>query len=205
MGSAADRMGVKGDVGGSLLPIYGTCYLKIPLPSGGSGGRREFRTIYFRSLPEVTDKKSASYNSQTIFGRSSPIRSYSDSGPRTIEISFDLYNVDDRIRRENFSYLRAIASAVHPQYGAEMYGPPPICRLACGAILSGSDPEGGSRGNKPPPELDCLLTDYSFSYGKESVFDDAMFPFHISVDLTLEVIYSSQNLPGQEDVLQGRF
>lgn len=177
----------RGDIDGKLQKIKG-CWLKIP-GSLTTGGKH-----YFRSLPEITDSKSANYNSQTIFGRASPIRSFSDSAPRTISISWDMYNVDQLARDATYEMIRAISSAVYPIYEPP-YNPPPICQFQCGSILAGKHQEDRMA-------MDCLIMSYNFSYGKDSIMDDYMMPFHISASLDLEVIYSSKDLPGQDAIIQ---
>lgn len=183
----SDQMGIKGDSYGELNELYADCWLEI-------NGKR----FNLRSAPEISDSKSANYNSTTIFGRSSPIRSYSDSSARTISVSFDLYNVDPSTRTENFNLVRNIAVSVHPEYGGS-YDPPPICKFLCGTLLSAPNENGD------PYPLQCLIMNYNFSYGKETIFDDGMMPFHIAVSLDLEVVHSTQTLPGRSEVLKGKF
>lgn len=148
-----------------------------------------------KTMPEITDSKSANYNSQTVFGRSSPIRSYSDSGARTISVSFDLINtpIDEGA---NFEFLRAIAAAAHPQYDQGI-APPPLIKFQCGPLISGK--------LGAPQGVTCILSSYSFNFNKESTINDEMVPFKIGVSLELEVVYSQQTLPGAKDVMEGNF
>jgi len=188
MGRGVEPFGMKGDESGSLQRLQASCWLSV--------GDRMY---HFRSLPEISDSKSANYNSQTVFGRSSPIRSYSDSSARTINVSFDLYSTDEKTREENFKFVRSIAMAVHPKYGGT-YDPPPICKFTCGNLLSGKDVD-----DSDPSPLQCLIMNYNFNYGRDSIFDNHMLPFHISGSLDLEVIHTPQTLPGQKEVLEGKF
>ena len=182
---ASASFGDFGDKNGRLLKLKATCYIIID----------DF-TYDFRSLPEISDSKQANYNSQTVFGRSSPIRSYSDSGARSISVNFDLYNTDEESRSTNASFLRYLAVAVHPTY--EGYQPPPICKFACGSLLSGKI-------DGDPEPISCLIMDYNISYGRDSIFDDKMMPFHVSGSLNLEVVHSRASLPGKKEVIEGKF
>jgi hypothetical protein len=72
--------------GGALNKIEG-CSLTIP--KFGSG-QEAFtgQTILFKILPDISDQKSASYTTELIMGRSSPMKSYVASDERTLGIIF---------------------------------------------------------------------------------------------------------------------
>lgn len=164
--------GRKGSTGGNLTNIP-TCIFTVP----GAG------SFQLKVVPTISDSKSANYASQTIYGRSNPVRSYSESGPRTITIGWSVFNTDEDIEN-NIKLIRAIQASVHPKY---QYDPPPICKLQCGKLLSSG-------------VVDVLVTNYKFNYSNDCVYNDDLIPFQIDIDLDLEVAYSQANLPGFNDV-----
>ena len=190
---------------GSLNPIS-DCYIIIPsgnrnqpgnliLASGGS------YTITLDNLPEISDTKSASYNDETIIGRSSPIKTYSQSDNRSIsmQLHFIVSKPSDVVG--NLRNLRAIQSACYPRegQGGSPFIPPPICRIKCGKLLS----EEG--------ELCVILKNYSVKFPTEIAWhseseeyyriDSGYFtPFKFDLDTTWDVVYASSNLPGQERI-----
>lgn len=168
------------------------CSLTIPGAEGGG-------TFYLRVLPQIGDGKTANYTSQTVFGRSNPIRSYGESGPRTISVSWTIFNTDKETTEENFNLVRALQAAVHPKYtgGKNAYEPPPLCQFTCGIMLS------GDAGQSEP--MNVLITSYKFGYGNDCLYNDHMLPFKIDVSVEMEVAYSQRILPGFDDVLKGKF
>ena len=90
--------------------------------------------IHFHMIPDdVSDSMSANYDQQTIRGRSLPIKSYNDSGPRSISFTATLhssYNQDNSITF-TVNKLRAL---VYPDYeGKRIY--PPLCLIRIGDLI----------------------------------------------------------------------
>ena len=189
--------------GGSLIPIE-DCYINI------SGYE-----IPMYILPDISDGKSAEYSDTPVIGRSTPIKTFSNSGIRTI--SWTAYfmitqeNMNDNAIMDSFSparsirsqtaetnlfYLRLVQSAVYPRSGgsAAPYAPPPVCSIRCGKLLR----ENG--------DTCVILRSYSVKYPTDVAWDErTKIPYKFSVDMQWEVVYSSENLPGQEKIMRGEY
>lgn len=186
--------------GGVLNPIN-DCYVNI---SGHS--------IPMYILPDISDGKSAEYSDTPVIGRSTPIKTFSNSGIRTIGwtayFMITTKNVNSAVEyakfhrvlplpqtaEANLYYLRLIQSAVYPKDGgsAAPYAPPPVCSIRCGKLLS----ESG--------DTCVILRSYSVKFPTDVVWDEVTkIPYKFSVDMQWEVVYSSENLPGQEKILLG--
>lgn len=184
---------------GSLRPIN-DCYIIIPI------GNSSY-TITLDNLPEISDTKSASYSDETVIGRSSPLKTYSQSDNRSITMQLHFIISKPQDVTENLRKLRAIQSAVYPREGQgegtnrSPFIPPPVCRIKCGKLLS-------ERG-----ELCVVLKTYSVKFPTEmawhseqvddglSLVDENTFtPMKFDVDTTWDVVYSSSDLPGQSRI-----
>lgn len=183
---------------GSLTPIN-DCYIIIPI------GRGE-KKIILDNLPEISDTKSANYSDETVIGRASPLKTYSQSDNRSIsmQLHFIISKPQDVV--ENLINLRAIQSATYPREGEgegsnrSPFIPPPVCRIKCGKLLS-------ERG-----ELCVILKSYSVKFptevswmgdsqlGTGAGFDKTFTPMKFDVDTTWDVVYASSDLPGQERI-----
>lgn len=166
--------------GGSLIAIA-DCYIRVP----GAG------TIRLKSLPDLSDSKSAQYNDESIIGRASPVKTYSHSAARTISMTLHFYVTHPDDVQDNLMYLRALESAVYPRDaggGAAPFIPPPVCTIKCGYLLA-----------KEP--LCAILTSYTVKYPTEVAWDESFFtPCKFDVDTTWEVVYKSADLPGQDRI-----
>lgn len=194
------------------------CYIKVASANYGSNTNTNTSSsviqqgFWLTSLPELTWRKEASYNTQNIIGRSSPIISYSSSKSRTIEIVLHMHNPTYQDMIYNMNAVHYLASAVHPRYQST-YAPPPICTLACGssqggAPLTTTTASGSTRSANTSPfaYLRFIMTSISQSFNSESVWDDVlMVPRNWDVQISGEVIYNYVNLPGSSDVLSGKW
>lgn len=181
-----------------LLPIK-NCYIKIPGLNLGSSTRAAVNKGYptdaipMTILPDISDSKGATYNSEPIIGRSSPLKTYSHSENRQISWTANFMVCQKSDIALNLIYLRTIQSAVYPRNGANSapYVPPPVCELCCGSLLSKSGP------------ICAVLTNYTVQYPTDNVWDEeTKLPYKFSVTMTWEVVYMSDNLPGQERILE---
>jgi hypothetical protein len=184
---------------GSLRPIN-DCYIIIPI------GNSSY-TITLDNLPEIGDTKSASYSDETVIGRSSPLKTYSQSDNRSITMQLHFIISKPQDVTENLRKLRAIQSAAYPREGEgeganrSPFIPPPVCRIKCGKLLS-------DRG-----ELCVVLKNYSVKFptemawhseevddGFSQVSENTFTPMKFDVDTTWDVVYSSSDLPGQQRI-----
>lgn len=165
---------------GDLLEIT-NCYIDIPI----------FGRIILKSLPEISDSKSAAYNDEPIIGRSFPLKTYSHSENRVISMKLHFYNITATDFIKNLGYLRAIESVVYPKdTGSDgaTFEPPPVCRIKCGELLSTSP-------------LCVILKSYSAQFPTDVAWEESTYvPFKFDVDTNWEAIYRSSDLPGQERI-----
>jgi hypothetical protein len=169
--------------GGQLKPIR-DCYVVVPTDFGD-------HTITFNNLPEITDAKSASYNDETVIGRASPLKTYSQSDNRTISLQIHMIVSSPGDIVKNMEDLRALQSAAYPRDGADgaPFVPPPICRIKCGQLLSYYG------------ELCVILKSYSVKFPTEVAWDEDTFvPFKFDIDTNWDVVYKSSDLPGQNRI-----
>lgn len=175
--------------GGALVPIRG-CYVVIPC-EGCERGKSEF-VLTFKVLPDISETKSVSYNDETVIGRASPLKTYSQSDNRTVSMQIHMVVSSESDIEDNLKALRAIQSAAYPRTGGKSgapFVPPPICRMKCGRLLS----EG--------KELCVILKSYSVKFPTEVAWDEQTFvPFKFDIDTSWDVVYKSADLPGQERI-----
>lgn len=178
-------------IGGALIPIE-NCYIIIPCEGCGgqyaSGG--EFKLI-FKTLPDISDSKTASYNDETVIGRASPLKTYAQSDNRTISASLHMVVSDPGDVEYNLAAMRAIQSAVYPRKGVNgaPFVPPPICRIKCGKLLSEGE------------ELCVILKSYTVKFPTEIAWDESTFaPYKFDIETQWDVVYKSADLPGQERI-----
>lgn len=158
--------------------------------------------IYFETLPEITENKSATYNDEIVLGRSSPVKTFAHGDNRviTLTMNFIATHESDFIRYRQ--YMFAIASAAHPRY-EQGYAPPDICKIQIGGIL-GNDP------------VSCVLRNYDFNTENTTFWYDrdaqdeaernAMYmSMRFSINTNWDVVYSYESLPSNTDVHRGRF
>ena len=177
---------------GSLAPLN-DCWVDIP-----NAGK-----IIFKSLPDISDAKTAVYNNEAIIGRSTPLYTYSHSGDRTISMTMHFFVVDKGDVEQNLMYLKWIQSAVYPRKtedtqsnagqgggNASPFLPPVICQIKCGFVLA----------DEP---LCCACQSYSVKFPTEVVWDEKTFcPFRFDVETSWIVVYTSNDLPDQKRIYQ---
>lgn len=170
----------KATTGCSLDPIQ-NCYIEIP----GYG------QVVMDNLPDISDGKGATYPDTTVIGRSTPLKTYSHSDNRSISWSMHLFVKKQADISGNLAILRKLESCVYPRdTGPGPYAPPLICKIKCGDLLSVGSP------------LCAVLKSYSVKFPTDVAWDaQKLTPYKIDVDLTFEVVYSSNDLPGQERIV----
>lgn len=171
--------------GGPLIPIT-DCQIEIP----GYG------SIVMNNLPDISDSKSASYNDESVPGRSTTMKTFSHSENRTISWTIHFFTVQASDVSENLQAMRALESAVYPREGTggASYLPPPICRLQCGSLLASGQP------------ICAVLKSYSVKFPTDVSWDkDTYLPYKFDVDTQWEVVYTSSDLPGQDRIISSGF
>ena len=147
--------------------------------------------IRLHSLPDISDSKSASYADEPIIGRSFPLKTYSHSENRQVNMTLHLFVRKQGDISDNLLVLRAIESAVYPREGSNgaPFIPPPVCQIKCGELLA-SEP------------LCVILKSYSVKFPTDVAWDeDTYVPYKFDIETTWEVVYKSSDLPGQSRIL----
>lgn len=165
--------------GGDLVPIP-DCYVIC-----GDGN-----WIDMKILPDISDSKSAAYNDEPIIGRSLPLKTFSHGENRSISWTAHFIVCKSGDAEEILSNLRSIEGCVYPTdtSTATPYEPPPICKIKCGMIL-GDD------------ELCVVLKSYSVKFPTDIAWDeDNYIPYKLDVDMSFEVVYDSNDLPGADRI-----
>ncbi len=178
--------------GGPLVPIE-NCYIIVPYDGDFVDSRfvknKEFK-IVLKNLPEISDSKSASYSDEVVIGRSSPLKTYSQSDNRVISMQLHMVVSVPSDIQYNLMALRALQSATYPRDGKETapFIPPPICRIKCGYLLGFQ-------------EICVILKNYSVKFPTEVAWEENTFvPFKFDIDTSWDVVYKSSALPGQEKI-----
>jgi hypothetical protein len=152
------------------------------------------KTIYLNALPDISDTKQATYNDEPIIGRSFPLKTYSHSDNRAISMTLHFYLIEPADVDARLSDMRAIESAVYPRVdgiGAPFI-PPPVCQIQCGRLL----------GDNP---VCAVLKNYSVRYPTDVVwveYSDTYLPVKWDVETQWDVIYRSDQLPGQDKIFR---
>jgi len=164
---------------GKLLPTG--CYITV----GAS-------TIPLNILPEISDRKSATYNDENIMGASFPIKTFGHGDNRTLSISVQFYADVESNLLTNANYCRLLQSAVYPRNQTNNglpFMPPPICKFKCSGLISAC-------------ELNVIIKSYSLKLLRDTPWHDTlMIPYFFTMDLELDVVNDSSMLPGQEKIL----
>ncbi len=172
---------MKASTPSGTLRVIPDCYILVP-----NGGR-----ISFNNLPDISDKKSAHYNAESIIGRATPLYTYSHSETRTISINIHFFvtTPDDTVR--NLQQLRWLQSALYPRIGTggAPFIPPVVCQLKCGNLMA----------DEP---LCSVLIDCSVTFPTDAAWDERTFcPYKFDVQTTWWVVYTSNDLPSQDRIV----
>lgn len=148
-------------------------------------------------LPEMSESKSASYADEAVMGRSFPIKTFSHSENRTINMKWKVIIMDDASLQEAVTALNAFRSCVYPLDGTRSapYYPPVICTLDCGILTA----TGISAG------VCCVLRSYAVAFPTDIAWDeDFLMPYRFDIDLVWDVVYAAEDLPGRDKILEDR-
>lgn len=192
---------------GLELQALRDCYIRI-----GSGPNSE--KILMWMLPDISDSHDASYGEETGIGRSLPIKTFGSGGNRVISWTATfIANTRDMLEL-NLRSLRLLQSATYPRdnSGLELpYAPPTLCFLRCGELLANQVDSNGNPilnyylPQNPEPgaiqEICTVLKSCSVKFPKDVPWSDfGYIPYKFDVSLTFEVVYPTDNLPGQERI-----
>lgn len=149
-----------------------------------------------RTLPDISDQKTAIYNNEAIIGRSFPLYTYSHSGDRTISIQIHYINEQESDYDRALQELRWIQSAVYPRQGDGCpYKPPPVCQIKCGDLLAS--------GNTP---VCAVLQSYSVKFDPSVAWWEQNYcPYKFDVDTSWLTVYTSSALPFQDQIVQSGY
>lgn len=146
--------------------------------------------IPMRITPDISDGKGATYGDETAIGRSFPIKTFSSGENRSISWTAHFIVCEKGDIEKNLGYLRQIQSLVYPRDpGSVPYAPPPVCNLRCGKLLGEED-------------VCAVLKNYSVKFPPDVPWDsETKLPYKFSVDMSWDIVYKTNNLPGQERIL----
>ena len=185
---------VKATNQGRLNPVD-LCFIDIPISIDGLS---QVHRVTLNNLPDLSDTKSAIYNNEGIIGRSFPLYTYSHSGDRQINMQLHFFATEQSDISKNVQDLRAIQSAVYPREGTSgaPYKPPPVCRIQCGQLLSGNPQR-----DEPQDDLCVVLQSYSVKFPTEVAWEENFYvPYRFDVETSWLTVYSSEDLPFQEQI-----
>lgn len=153
-----------------------------------------FGEIRFNNLPDISDSKSVAYNDEPVIGRAVPLKTYSHSENRAISLTIHLLTLSRGDAVKNLKYLRALESCAYPRDGNSSlpFKPPPVCKIKCGSLL-------GDDG------VCVVMKNYSVRFPVDMPWDtrtQTYLPTKLDVETTWDVVYNSENLPGQERILR---
>lgn len=154
--------------------------------------------IVMYNLPSISDSKTANYSPENGMGRTQPFLSFNDGGMRTIQWSFSMISYDEESTARNFAYMRVLEASVYPRRdpaNVVPYIPPVIMSIRCGDLLANYG-----------VELNVVLTNYSFEFGNEQVWNSEYnvaryMPARVEVRLNFDVVYDTRYLPGADRIL----
>ena len=168
------------------------CYIEVGAPIN--------RTYRLTTLPDLTWDKGASYNAQPIIGRASPVVTYANSKQRTISITLHMHSPTKADLEYNMQSVHMLASTLHPRYQGT-YAPPPICLFSCGTVASGNNATAS-----PFRSFRFIVTSIRQTFNNETMWDEQyMVPRAWDLEISGEVVYAYQHLPGANDVLLGNW
>lgn len=119
--------------------------------------------IEFDITPDsIDDSNSASFDAQSIRGRSSPYQGYSESGPRTVSYSVTLHH--DLCKDGLLNTVNKLKALTYPEYGGILQLPQCLVRIGdmihCKAIVG----DVGVSWQKPIRDGIYLVADISLSF-----------------------------------------
>lgn len=139
----------------NLTPGYTKkdCYIKIHRAGKVS-------TFWFPCYPEsVSDQNSASYTPQNILGRSEPFQYYTGSGPRTVNVSFEMHCEMCGDIDYVYKLVDNIESACYPNYGSAVAATKVTFHVANNITIRGIIPNVSTEYSGPI--LDTVQDPYS--------------------------------------------
>lgn len=148
-------------------------------------------TLEMNNLPDLGDSKNATFESQNIPGRSSPMVTYSHSEARNIPVTITLVVQDKSDCKKNIAILRKIQSTVYPRRGpAAPYFPPALCKIKCGSLLSDNP-------------ICVIMKDYNIKFPQDVPWDEeTLCPYKMDISMSFEQVFSSNALPNNEMIMQ---
>lgn len=156
--------------------------------------------IKFQTPPRsIQDGKVANFDSQTILGRSEPLRAYTSSNARGITFSIDYYWYDMNpsgagswtFIESNINKLKALTYPKHTQG----FQPTPRVLFYFGRVYRG---------------IPCIVNSVALDLKDPwvnpddgDVYDGDVVPFQTTVNIALEVAYDYDDARGHEDIRSG--
>jgi hypothetical protein len=158
-------------------------------------------TVDLKILPDISDSKSASWASEPIFGRSSPMVTFSYSDARTIQTDLHFMITKCTDIKDNLKYLRILQSLVYPgkSTGDVPFTPPPVSKIICGHLLASQ----GDEGKGCTDGVCVIMRNYNVRYPTDVAWDEndpngvspSYLPYRFTLSCSWEVVYACKDLP----------
>lgn len=190
----AEQFNSKATNANGTLNIIEECYIKIPEFKDANSPNGIL--IPMNILPDISDRKSAQYSDEAGIGRSMPFKNFQSSENRSVSWTIHWLATSYKDHVQILKWMRALEACTYPRdltIGGAPYAPPPICKLKCGNLLSNK--WGAS-------ELSAVLKEYSVKFDTTVPWDQWFgLPQKLDLDLTFDIVYNLNELPGAEKIL----
>ena len=138
---------------------YKDCYISYNL-----AGTPYWSTWGFPCYPEsVSDSNSASYSAETILGRSEPFQYYTGSGPRTVNVAFQMHT--DMCADVNYVYnlTSLVESFCYPNYNGTIAATKVLFHCSNNITIQGVITNVGTKYSGPIIDNKYAVIDLDFS------------------------------------------
>lgn len=149
-------------------------------------------------LPEMSDRKGLNYEDLPVVGRALPITTFSHGENRTVTMKIHLLTLNEEgpnSIKDNMRILRTLQSMAYPRNGdaGRPYLPPPLAQIRVGSRLTSQS--GGY--------VCAMLREVNVTYPTDVAVDPVtMLPYKFEIDLTWQIVFPSNQLPGHETIMK---
>lgn len=162
------------------------------LPIQDLASTRKLAPIFFQTMPNTSDTKSAQYGGETPMGRTEPIPVYQSSGARNISLTLTYAAISAKFDQswvaQQVSRLQALVYPIFSRRKSQdaAFSPPPLVLLNLGFRYV----------NVP-----CVVTQYQINQGPDEAYQVyTMLPVITVVTIQLQTAYPYGAAPGHDDI-----
>jgi hypothetical protein len=186
-------LGTQGQTNYKLAQLK-DCYIRVPQLLDFNIGIIPITApfyIFMNNLPDITDTHDAQFGDQNGIGRSMPLKTFGQGGPRVINWTVNFIAETEEEAERNLTKFRALAACTYPRKITRNdmpYMPPPMVYIKCGKLLANE-------------ELCAVVKSYNVKWPKDVPWTEKYYiPYRFEVAVTLEVVYVAGNMPGAERI-----